>query len=388
MAQAKLLAGRQLPTPSTAMPQLMRVSLAAPLLPQQQQRERRRTAAARRAKTAAAALQLRRRHPAAFAAVAAAADSAGGHLQLLQDPLWLATLGAAHAWQQRGDSSSNRSTSSYREYLDLPAALEEGAAVAEAARAAAAAAGEDDPFVRLDAAVLVGEAAELLHAIGEASGASDGGGAAAPAVAAAGEHLPPVAAATQGMAHALELWQLRLSALPFSLSLLTLAARGAAAWRPQPCSGLSGVAATPLLQIPAAGQELLLLLQQLAAAQQLLASMDAVALPQQMQHLRLRCMQALQQAQQLTAQLALPAATAAATATFAEAAVTAATTDPARFSSRQPAAALTPPLRLRDAPEELHEAYERQAEEAATSEPPCVTDLSLLNCLALGFRVS
>ncbi|CDI80460.1 hypothetical protein, conserved [Eimeria acervulina] len=248
-------------------------------------------------------LQLQREYPAAFAAVAAAAASTG-KLRLLQDPLWLAAIDAVHAWRH----STNVEEPSSVEAADLTAAAEEGGNVAEAIREAARAVGEEDPLVRLQAAVLLGEAAALLHSISEALTASSLQKSAVgyKSTVSGSEHNPHLVAAADRAAHALELWHFRLMALPVSVSLLSLGSRGAAPWKPRPCSSLSGVAATPLLQRPAATDELLLLHQKVRWALGFLTSADACSV-EKIQPLRLRCMQALQQAQQLALQLGLPA---------------------------------------------------------------------------------
>ncbi|KAL8273443.1 hypothetical protein Esti_002630 [Eimeria stiedai] len=286
-------------------------------------------AAVTAAASAGEACKPGRQHPAAFAAVAA---TAADGLQLLKDPLWLATVEAAHACMQCSSSSSSRTCGGATEVL---AGLGEGSAVAAAVRAAAAAAGDDSPLLRLQAALLVSQASELLHAVGASLDCSAAGtGAAAAAETGAG----PAAAAAAGaraLAHALDLWQLRLAASSFSVSLLTAAAVGATAWRPRACSRVSGAAAgARLQQLPAASPEgLLLLLQQLHAATDFVASL--AHMHSQQQQLLLRCLWVLQQAQQLASQLVLPASATAAAAAAPEATATAS----AAVASPEPSAA-------------------------------------------------
>ncbi|CDJ50785.1 hypothetical protein, conserved [Eimeria brunetti] len=247
-------------------------------------------------------IKLQRQHPAAFAAVAAAASSAG-QLQLLQDPLWLAVMGTVHAWQH----STHVEAPSNAETANLSAAAEEGFSVAAAIREAARVAKEGDPLVRLEAAVLLGEAAALLHSIGDALAASSQEQSAVghESTNLGSEHSQCLASAAESAANALELMHLRLLALPVSVSIVSLGSRGAAPWKPRPCTALSGVAATPLVQLPGASDELLLLDKQICLARRFLASLDACGL-EKIQPLHLRCMQALQQVQQLALQLALP----------------------------------------------------------------------------------
>ncbi|KAL8455432.1 hypothetical protein Emag_000739 [Eimeria magna] len=330
-------------------------------------------AAAAAAAATGEACEPGRQHPAAFAAVAA---TAADGLQLLKDPLWLATLEAAHACVQRSSrsssSSSSSSTTCEEGTEDVLAGLREGTAVAAAIRAAAAAAGDDSPLMRLQAALLVSQASELLHAVGaslDCSAASTGPAtpaaaaaaetaataktaATAPAtetvvaVAAAAEATEAAAATAAGaraLAHALDLWQLRLAASSFSLSLLTAAAVGATAWKPHACSTVSGAAAATMQQPSATWPEALPLLQkQLHAAADFVASlfnMHPQQQQQQLQQLQLRCLWVLQQAQQLASQLASPVAATAAAVAAAAAAEAKATASAAAASPRCPAAA-------------------------------------------------
>ncbi|CDJ67624.1 hypothetical protein, conserved [Eimeria necatrix] len=247
-------------------------------------------------------VQLERKHPLAFTSVAAA--SAKCHLQLLQDPLWFASLAAARAVHRSGGGRAVCG-----EEVHLSAAAKEGAAVAAEIATAAAALGQGDPVLRLQAAALLGEAAAQLQSIGEKLSSSDSE---QPATARSGPLRPSEdaqcsAAAAERAASALQLWHFRLMALPFSLSIVTLGARGAAPWRPRPCSGLSGVAATPLMQPPFGADELLLLQQHIQLAISFINTL-AIRIPHKLEHLQLRCMHTLQQAQQLLLQLDLSAA--------------------------------------------------------------------------------
>ncbi|CDJ27783.1 uncharacterized protein EMH_0093790 [Eimeria mitis] len=270
-------------------------------------------------------LQLQRQYPAAFAAIASAAASPG-QLQLLQDPLWLTAMGAVHAWEH----NTNIESRCNREAEKLSAAAEEGSTIAAAIRDAAKRVGEEDPLVRLHAAALLGEAAALLQSLGEGIAASSLHSSAAgqTSTSSASENNQCLAAAAERAANALELWHLRLMALPVSVSLVSLGSRGATPWKPRPCSALSGVAAAPLLQLPTATDELLLLHQQVRMVLTFLASIDAGAL-EKAQPLHLRCMHALQQAEQLLLQLTLPAMTAKAGAGGAPEAAAETTTEPA-----------------------------------------------------------
>ncbi|XP_026190497.1 uncharacterized protein LOC34620456 [Cyclospora cayetanensis] len=322
--------------------------------------------------------QLRRQHPAAFAAVAAACAGGKADLRLLQDPLWLAALGIGCVSRHVSQHSSSPESVPCVNVAWTADASEgeneeaEDGAVAAACMAAAAVAGEQRPLLRLHAAALLGEAAALLHALGRALGSSldaapsegapcsaAAGGRPAPCTASAavfaGERAEAaaLAAAAEDAGNGLDFWQLRMQVLPFSLSLLTLRAKGAAPWRAQPCSGLSGVHATQVQQplaAAAAAEDALLLQQQLQSALRLVAKV-ATFLPQHMHPIQLRCLQALQQAEQLTAFVALQgcmqtnkAVSSAAVATESEATLS---------DSRLPAAA--PLLQTRPLPVRLGE---------------------------------
>ncbi|CDJ59060.1 hypothetical protein, conserved [Eimeria maxima] len=246
--------------------------------------------------------QLHRQYPAGFASVVAAVASTG-QLQLLQDPLWLAAVGAAQAWQHSTNVKTPRTTEAAR----MSAAAEEGSSVAEAIRDAALETGGEDPLLRLQLAVLLGEAAALLHSIGEALAASSlrksvGGH---KSTVLGSEDSQRMAVAAGRSAYELELWHIRLTALPVSVSVVSLGSREGVPWKPRPCGALSAVAAKPLLQQTAATDELLLLNQQVRLAIRFLTTLASCAL-EKIQPLHLRCMQALQQAQQLAFQLALP----------------------------------------------------------------------------------
>ncbi|CDI74643.1 hypothetical protein, conserved [Eimeria praecox] len=321
-------------------------------------------------------LQIQRQYPAAFAAVAAAA-AATGQLQLLQDPLWLAAMGAVHAWKH----NTNSEVPCNAEARYASAAAEEGEAVAAAIREAAKEAGGGDPVVRLQVAATLREAAALLHSIGDALAASSqkiSGGKHESTIPGSqhSEGTQCLAAAAEQAANALELWHLRLMTLPISVSLVSLGSRGAAPWKPRPCVTFSGVAATPLLEHAAASNELLQLHQQVRLALRVLASLDVCSL-ENIQPLHIRCMHALQQAQQLALQLAPPAVatkaeeTAAAealTETAAEAATETAAADTAAagsFAYTCDGAATPPPISA--SPESFGECLEHGWKGAASA---------------------
>ncbi|CDJ41855.1 hypothetical protein, conserved [Eimeria tenella] len=318
--------------------------------------------------------QLQRQHPSAFLSVAYA--SARCHLQLLQDPLWFATLGAAHACQR----SSNRQAVCDAE-VHLSAAAKEGSAVAAEITNAATALGQGDPVLRLQAAALLGEAATKLQSIGEKLSSSDSK---PPETARNGsaEHSEDdahhIAAAAERAASALQLWHFRLMALPFSLSVVTLGARGAAPWRPQPCSGLSGVAATPVLQNPFGVDEMLLLQQHIQLAISFINTL-AIRIPHELEHHQICCVRALQQAQQVLLQLDSSAATAASDTTPEAAAVpdAAALCSDASLGSAVPPC--TSPLLARQDRSAALPVFPPRATPAATSK----TLVAVLQCMPL-----
>lgn len=239
-----------------------------------------------------------------------------------QPEMLQATVGVYPRWQQQQQQqqlawmptlkqhphSSSVEARCTAEGAHLSAEAEQGSCVAAAIREVAREVGKEDPLLRLQAAALVGEAAALLHSIKDALVSlpvqKPVGGHRSTVL--GSEHTQSMAASAGRVANALEFWHFRLTTLPVSVSLVSLGSREGAPWKPRPFGALSGVSATPLLQLPAATYELLLMNQEIRLALRFLATVNAWAL-EKIQPLHLRCMQVLQQAQQVAMQLALQA---------------------------------------------------------------------------------